>query len=186
MQHVRAASVRVAKSPHGLGLHAAADVLAGATLLVFTGEVLHRDEVLASPRDECYPLQLGRWTYLDLDARSRVVNHSCSPNAGLRSDLILVALRNIGCGEEICYDYSTTMSERRWTMQCHCGAVNCRSTVGDFHDLPTPRQQHYLQLGVVQSFIVEEFWLTVARRDHGKEDPPPTVARNDRGESDLL
>ncbi|MBA3560956.1 MAG: SET domain-containing protein, partial [Gemmatimonadaceae bacterium] len=78
MQHVRAASVRVAKSPHGLGLHAAADVLAGATLLVFTGEVLHRDEVLASPRDECYPLQLGRWTYLDLDARSRVVNHSCS------------------------------------------------------------------------------------------------------------
>ena len=78
------------------------------------------------------------------DARSRVVNHSCSPNAGLRSNRILVALRNIGCGEEICYDYSTTMSEGRWTMQCRCGHLNCRSTVGDFHDLPTPRQQHYL------------------------------------------
>ncbi len=104
------------------------------------------------------------------DARSRVVNHSCSPNAGLRSNRILVALRNIGCGEEICYDYSTTMSEGRWTMQCRCGDLNCRSTVGDFHDLPTPRQQHYLQLGVVQSFIVEEFWLTLARNDHGKGD----------------
>ena len=52
------------------------------------------------------------------------------------------------------------MSERRWTMQCRCGDLNCRGTVGDFHDLPAPRQQHYLQLGVVQSFIVEEFWLT--------------------------
>lgn len=175
MQHDRAASVRVAKSPHGMGLHASADILAGATLLVFTGEVLHRDEVLSSGRDECYPLQLGRWTYLDLDARSRVVNHSCSPNAGLRSDRILIALRDIGCGEEICYDYSTTMSERRWTMQCRCGDLNCRGTVGDFHDLPTPRQQHYLHLGVVQSFIVEEFWLTVARSDQGKGDSPPTV-----------
>jgi hypothetical protein len=168
MQHVRAASVRVAKSRHGLGLHASADIVAGATLLVFTGEVLHLDEVLSSARDECYPLQLGRRTYLDLDARSRVVNHSCSPNAGLRSNRILVALRDIGCGEEICYDYSTTMSEGRWSMQCRCGDLNCRGIVGDFQDLPTPRQQYYLRLGVVQAFIVEEFWLTVARSELGK------------------
>lgn len=159
MQNVRGASIRVAKSPHGLGLYAAGDIPAGATILIFTGEMLHLDEVLSSGRDECYPLQVGPQTYLDLDARSRIVNHSCSPNAGLRADRILVALRDIRFGEEICYDYSTTMSERRWTMQCRCQAPNCRGTVGDFHQLPMSLQEHYLQLGVVQSFIVEEFWL---------------------------
>lgn len=165
MQHIRDAAVRVAKSPHGLGLFASADIRAGTTILIFTGEVLHLDEVLLSGWDECYPLQVGPNTYLDLDARSRIVNHSCSPNAGLRSDRILVALRDIRFGEEICYDYSSTMSERRWTMKCRCGAANCRGTVGDFHQLPMPLQEHYLHLGVVQSFIVEEFWLNCRAED---------------------
>lgn len=151
--------VRVAKSPHGLGLFAVGLIPAGTRIIVFTGEVIHLDGVLASGRDECYPLQLGRWVYLDLDVRSRVVNHSCVPNAGLRSDRILVALRDINAGEEICYDYSTTMSERRWTMECACGESRCRGTIGDFHDLPMSLQQNYLRLGVVQSFIVEEYWF---------------------------
>ena len=159
MDRVRGASVRVGKSTHGLGLYAAADVPAGDVILIFTGELLELDDVLASGRDECYPLQVGPSTYLDLDARSRIVNHSCSPNAGIRSDRILVSLREIRSGEEICYDYSTTMSERRWTMQCACRAANCRATVGDFHDLPIALQQHYLRLGVVQSFIVAELWF---------------------------
>lgn len=159
MSSAKQPAVRVAKSPHGLGLFAVGRIAAGAKIMVFTGQLLHLDEVLASGRDECYPLQLGRWTYLDLDVRSRVVNHSCAPNAGLRSDRILVALRDIAAGEEICYDYSTTMSERRWTMECACGTPACRGVIGDFHDLPIALQEHYLQLGVVQSFIVEEFWF---------------------------
>ena len=83
---------------------------AGAILLYFTGEVLELDEVLASGIDECYPLQIGRTTYLDLDSRSRVVNHSCEPNAGLRSDRLLVALRPIAGGDEI---RSRTTTPRR-------------------------------------------------------------------------
>lgn len=157
-QSVRSSRVRVAKSPHGLGLFASADVPEGATILIFTGEPINLDEVLSSGQDECYPLQFAPNLYLDLDARSRIVNHSCVPNAGLRSDRILVALRDIRFGEEICYDYSTTMSERRWTMQCRCGVPECRGTVGDFHDLPKSLQEHYLHLGIVQAFIVSEFW----------------------------
>lgn len=163
----RGPAVRVARSPHGLGLFAVSPLAAGTKIMVFTGEILNLDEVLASGRDECYPLQLGRWTYLDLDVRSRVVNHSCTPNAGLRSDRLLVALRDVSAGEEICYDYSTTMSEQRWTMQCACGSASCRGTIGDFHDLPVKVQEEYLQLGVVQSFIVEEFWFGC--RDRGAQ-----------------
>ncbi len=151
--------VRVGKSPHGLGLFAATEIRAGMQIMVFTGEVLGLDDVLASGYDESYPLQLERLAYLDLDVRSRVVNHSCAPNAGLRSDRMLIALRDIMAGGEIFYDYSTTMSERRWTMQCACGEPSCRRTIGDFHDLPMSIQQYYLRLGVVQSFIVKQYWF---------------------------
>lgn len=174
MRGHRTAPVRVAKSPHGLGLFAGADIRAGHTILVLTGELLGLEEVLASGIDESYPLQIGPELYLDLDSRSRVINHSCSPNAGLRSDRVLVALRDIRQDDEICYDYSTTMSERRWRMQCLCGEPHCRGVVGDFQDLPLPLQQHYLQLGVVQGFIVAEFWAALTSRR--KDDSPPALA----------
>jgi len=172
MRGVRRAPVRIAKSPHGLGLFAAANIAAGETILFFTGEVLGLDEVLASGIDESYPLQVGALTYLDLDSRSRVVNHSCAPNAGVRSDRILVALRDVRRDEEITYDYSTTMSERRWTMQCRCGEATCRGIVGDFQDLPVAIRVNYLQLGVVQSFIVTEHWLALTGGPSEKSEPP--------------
>jgi hypothetical protein len=175
MRGVRTPQVRIARSPHGLGLFAAADVPAGATIVVFTGEAIGLEEVLASGIDESYPLQMAPKTYLDLDSRSRVVNHSCSPNAGLRSDRILIALRDIRTDEEILYDYSTTMSERRWSMECRCGETSCRGTVGDFHDLPLSLQQRYLQLGIVQSFIVREFWTVLT--GHRKGEPPESGER---------
>jgi hypothetical protein len=169
MRGVRTAAVRIAKGSHGLGLFAVEDIPAGAVILFFTGELIGLEEVLVSGIDESYPLQMDATTYLDLDSRSRVVNHSCTPNAGLRSDRILVALREIRGQEEIFYDYSTTMSERRWTMRCLCGETSCRGIVGDFHDLPLAVQQHYLRLGVVQCFIVTEFWLALT--DRKKDDP---------------
>jgi hypothetical protein len=164
MRGLRTSAVQIAKSRHGLGLFAAADIPADAPILTFTGELIGLEEVLASGIDESYPLQVGSKTYLDLDSRSRVVNHSCTPNAGLRSDRILIALRDVQIGEEIFYDYSTTMSERRWQMECRCGEPSCRGIVGDFRDLPIALQQHYLQLGVVQSFIVREFWTALTGR----------------------
>ncbi len=172
MRGVRTAPVRIAKSPHGLGLFAAADIPAGAVIMFFTGEILSLEEVLASGIDESYPLQVGRSTYLDLDSRSRVANHSCDPNAALRSDRVLVALRDIRREGEICYDYSTTMSERRWTMECQCGEPSCRKIVGDFHDLPRALQQQYLQLGIVQSFIVRELWAALTGQVLAKEELP--------------
>jgi hypothetical protein len=69
------------------------------------------------------------------------------------------ALRPIARGEEILYDYSTTMSEQRWTMQCQCGAPSCRGIIADFHDLPAELQRRYLAMRIVQPFIVAEWRL---------------------------
>ncbi len=67
---------------------------------------------------------------------------------------MLIALRPIEAGEEIRFDYSTTMSDDHWTMECRCGEPICRRVVLDFHHLPPIAQNRYLQLGVVQRFIV--------------------------------
>ena len=65
------------------------------------------------------------------------------------------------------------MSERRWTMRCECGRDVCRRIVGDFVDLPAELQWRYLQLGVVQSFIVLEHWSALTGAAPRKE-PAPT------------
>jgi hypothetical protein len=48
------------------------------------------------------------------------------------------------------------MSEDNWTMECRCGAPNCRGIIRDFAELPSDLQRHYLDMHVVQSFIVQE------------------------------
>ena len=95
-----------------------------------------------------------RSEHVQLDPPGVFLNHSCVPNTGVTDDRWLVALHEIAPGEELRYDYSTTMHENRWTMACRCGATDCRGLVTDFRLLSPVRQQHYLRLGVVQPFIV--------------------------------
>ncbi|MDB9333950.1 hypothetical protein, partial [Nodularia spumigena] len=76
--------------------------------------------------------------------------------AGIVNSNILIALNDIAQDEEIFYDYSTTMSEKLWTMKCSCGSSICRGVVKDFHYLPTDIKAKYLNLGIVQKFIVRE------------------------------
>ena len=58
--------------------------------------------------------------------------------------------------EEIFYDYSTTMDEDSWTLQCKCGSQNCRKIVKDFKFLPQELQKKYLELNIVQNFIKKQ------------------------------
>lgn len=63
------------------------------------------------------------------------VNHSCSPNAGIRGQISLVALRPIAPEEEICYDYVMTDSDYHgksiFKMDCSCGSDGCRKVITD-------------------------------------------------------
>ena len=101
-------------------------------------------------------LQVGKNKYIYLKEPGRLINHSCNPNAGIKKDKILVAIKNIKKGEEINYDYSTTMNEDNWTMRCKCGKKNCRKIVKDFKYLPKKIQKKYLKLGIVQKFIIKK------------------------------
>ena len=61
-------------------------------------------------------------------------NHSCEPNAGLRGQIFLVAMRDIAKDEEITFDYCMSLSEFEGSdfsisFDCQCGAPSCRGRV---------------------------------------------------------
>ena len=147
--------VYIAPCDLGHGLFAVADIRAGESILRFDGERISLADAIAKGDTMANPLQVGPFEYVDLVAPGVFGNHSCDPNAGVKADRTLVALRDIRFGEEVRYDYSTTMWEEMWTMPCRCGAPNCRGVVEDFPLLPDAVRERYLRLGVVQRFIRE-------------------------------
>jgi hypothetical protein len=149
-------TVEVGAGPLGRGVFATQSFRPGQPILLFSGPVLKHDEVLALGGDRAYALQIGPDQYLDTMPPGRYANHSCDPNAGIVNDRMLIALRSVEAGEEIRFDYSTTMSRDHWTMECRCGRPICRRVILDFHHLAPITQNRYLQLGIVQRFIVSE------------------------------
>lgn len=147
----------------GLGVFANHDIRKGAIILAFGGPIIDFAETKRRGPWECMPLQIGENQYFDTRPPGIFVNHSCSPNAGIRHDRDLVALRAIRKGEEIFFDYSTTMEEQSFTMRCLCGAPNCRGTVADFSTLPGALQERYLAQGIVMSFILKKLRLRARR-----------------------
>ncbi|MFZ4576167.1 MAG: SET domain-containing protein [Phycisphaerales bacterium] len=147
------------RSTHGVGVFAARDLQAGARLLPMSGPLVDFDTAVNLGPDQCYTMQveLSR-VYIVLRAPGRYVNHSCDPNAGISPrgegrSLELIALKPLRRGEEIRFDYSTTMLERFWTMTCGCGATNCRGVVADFDQLPAHQRLAYHIQGVVLPFL---------------------------------
>jgi hypothetical protein len=142
-------------SPFGFGAFATRGIKKGEYIYTFEGIPVSFEQSVAFGKDECYSLQIGKREYIHLDAPGKYINHSCDPNCGVTPELELIALKNIEPGEQLFFDYSTTMLERHWTMPCKCGSYNCRGIIKDFDFLPGALQQHYIKLGVVQTFILE-------------------------------
>jgi uncharacterized protein len=164
----------------GLSLFAGERILSGDVILVFKGRVIGFAEAVAKGDRECWPLQVDHGKYIDLESPGCLANHSCEPNAGIRDGgtttcINLVALRDIPWGEEIRYDYSTTMDEESFTMPCRCGSIHCRGVVEDFKCLPREIQEHYLQSGLVMDFIAKAPWCSAHTdnrtiKKHGKHE----------------
>jgi hypothetical protein len=160
-------SVVVGRSAIGRGVFASRYFEPGQPMLTLGGPILALPEMRSLGADRAYALQIGPAEFMDLAPPGRYLNHSCDPNAGILDDRVLIALRPIVPGEEIRFDYSTAMREDHWTMECRCGEYLCRRVVLDFHHLPPITQNRYLQLGIVQRFIVSE----VRRRSPARRHP---------------
>lgn len=124
---------------HGRGVFATAPIVKGERILRFGGPRIHRNAL--DPDD--YHLQIAEDYYFGPSGREDdYVNHSCEPNAAFGAELDLVALRDIGTGEEITWDYSTAIDEAGFNgFPCSCGSIRCRGRVVSFRDLPEDARQ---------------------------------------------
>lgn len=138
----------------GDGSFAAADIPRGTHLITLSGKPMLKYRALQSND----PLQIDENTYLDLNHASKTINHSCAPNCGIRNRSDLYAIRDIKQGEEITYDYSTTVGsdDNIFAMPCACGAMDCRGVIGNFLSIPKARLIDYASLDALPQFIKDE------------------------------
>lgn len=116
----------------GEGLFAREPLEPGETIVEWTGRVLDGRELLRVDAPlRANSIQIGDDAFLVPErlAPGDRVNHSCAPNAGLRGDRTLVAMRAIAAGEQIGYDYATSDGCDYDEFDCRCGAPGCRGRV---------------------------------------------------------
>ena len=130
----RSPKTEVKASPiEGKGLFAKEAIAAGEIVAVKGGRIFTRkqwaalegelgpaqieisDDFVIAPgtREEC----LGSMLY---------TNHSCEPNIAIQGQIVLVAMRDIAAGEEVCFDYAMSESHPLFEFGCNCGSALCR------------------------------------------------------------
>lgn len=128
----------------GLGIFAIRDIKKDEVITEFTGPVVTIPDFDGFPDEVINHLfNIGVDKYIMAREPAVRTNHSCEPNAGIVSDIFLVAMKDIKAGEEVTFDYSTIIADA-WVMDCKCGSDLCRKTIGKYVDLPKEVKQRYL------------------------------------------
>ncbi len=143
----------IEQNEHGKAVKARHALAADEVIINIDGPSVTYAETLVRGKNESYYLQVGINAYIKPAFPFYLFNHSCNPNCGINESLQLVTTRNIKPREELCWDYSTSMLERHWTLDCSCGEGCCRKKITDFDLLPATLQKHYLDTGIVLPFI---------------------------------
>jgi uncharacterized protein len=130
----------------GRGAFALRPIRKGTRIDEYVGEVIDQDEAdrryddAQMKRHHTFLFSLDNGKVIDAAVGgndSRFINHSCDPNCQAietRSRIFIEALRSIGEGEELVYDYAferqkDTTEEDEKLYMCKCGAPNCRGTI---------------------------------------------------------
>lgn len=146
----------VRESKFGKGVFAKKFIAAGSVLFrVDIGERMDLKGTRRLGERESHPLQVDIDRYILCGSPFIYYNHSCNPNCAVNTKMQFITLKDILEGEEMFWDYSTSMLERSWTMKCACGEKNCRRVVTDFDLLPPLLREKYLRLNIVLPFIAQ-------------------------------
>jgi uncharacterized protein len=131
---------------HGKGVFAVAAIARDEHIIEYTGEVITWPEALRRhPHDPSDPNHTFYFHIDDnhvIDAKhggnaARWINHACTPNCEadeVGGRVFIKALRRLGVGEELFYDYGLIIDERytpalKKKYACRCGTKNCRGTM---------------------------------------------------------
>jgi len=150
--------IYLSETRFGKGIKAKTNINKGQKILDFKGPIVNRDE-LPKPYDSSvdYYLQIDIDKFMGPSGEiDDYVNHSCDPNAGVsfsNDSISLIAIKPIQQGEEIFFDYSTTMYNFGWRMRCSCKSNNCRKWIDDFLTIPDQVQERYIKLGIIPEYL---------------------------------
>lgn len=116
----------------GNGVLAREAVSAGEVLAVWGGEVLDGtalDQIPEEYRRRSVQVEEDLYLVPTRFGPADYFNHCCDPNAGMNGQIVLVAMRDIEPGEEVCYDYAMTDGTPYDEFECACGTPHCRGRV---------------------------------------------------------
>jgi hypothetical protein len=132
----------------------------GGPILTIADENQLRGVVADKPIEISESFSIGPRTPRDIPKMPQsYLNHSCQPNAGFHGQVFLVAMSSIPGGQEVRFDYGMVMhpnprSTTCFTMDCQCGARNCRGKVTE-NDWTIPELQDRYD-GYFQWFLQEK------------------------------
>jgi hypothetical protein len=93
-------------SNRGSGIFAARNILKDEIITEFKGPRVKIEHVDGIPKEVWdHLLNVGVDEYIIVRDPAARTNHSCDPNAGIKGDVSLVAMRDIKKDEEITFDY---------------------------------------------------------------------------------
>jgi hypothetical protein len=118
---------------HGRGLFATADIAKGEIVAVKGGRIVDRKTLREkiTPRLGPVEIQIDDDLFIapvtdeERELSMLYSNHSCDANLGMRGEITFVAMRDIRAGEELTHDWATT-DDDDYSVECKCGAPNCR------------------------------------------------------------
>ena len=126
----------VRSSPlHGAGVYTTAPIKSGERVLEYTGPRLTKKQTEGMYADSevtyLFGMQDGK-TVIDGFGTAAFVNHSCDPNCEtdqINGHIWIIAVRDIGAGEELTYDYNLYDVDPGDDAPCFCGTKECRGTM---------------------------------------------------------
>lgn len=153
----------------GKAVYAAQGFAEGEAIIRFTGRRFRADQVPSLMRGSSDRfVQVTPQHFMGPSGKiDDLINHSCDPNAGLRfagGSVTLVAVRDIAAGEEIAWDYSTTLAESNWHMICQCRSPECRRVIGNFSTLSQERQEWFRSRNLVAPYLRRRDAVTARER----------------------
>jgi SET domain-containing protein len=121
---------------HGRGLFATADIAKDETVAVKGGHIIDGRTLRESITPVLGPVEIqidddlfiAPVTNEERESSMLYLNHSCDPNLGMRGEITFVAMRDIRAGEELTHDWAMTDDDDS-SMECNCGALDCRKTL---------------------------------------------------------
>jgi uncharacterized protein len=129
--------------PHkgGRGVFACQPIAADEIVTIWGGRVISADQFDQVPPENQHSIvqieeNFFSVTIGDLEPVD-FMNHCCNANVGLSGQVVLVAMRPIAAGEEVCFDYAMTDSRPYDEFDCTCGAPDCRGQI-TAHDWQRP------------------------------------------------